>query len=575
MRANVGPGMVRGPRPSAKMNARRVAAALALLTVLGASPVVAEPSPRIAPAPSAAPVAAGLWPTASASLWISNRAAVELPTDFWGVNGGVYYRANANATQVLENSPLSLVIWPSGDLTDSYNMTANRVYGDGNTWYSPPTNERAFIAWCRSVHCHALLGLPAEIDSPSTAAYEVAYTERTLGFFPDYWEIGNEPALWQHFGVPWSQWTASQKQNATPVPFARLVQRYVAAIHGVDPSARIVGLSGLGSGARGETTWIRAVVGLNGANLSAVAIHVYPAGNTNALTGTLSQFYSSLSGKGSLSYRLPRDRAAIRAACSTCADLGLFVTELNSATVAGGTNGGNYATYMSGYPEVPYVAAEIAQGLDANATGLDLYNLQGLYDGSLINGSSVAPRPLATFCTRLLPYLGSRVVATSLSSTAGGLYVAATWNATGSDMRLLLVNTNTTTAASVPLVGTGFPTGAGEVWHWNSRDASGPLTTVWTSAPSDYTILPEAVAVIRGTNATSLTTSVGSVRASAVGSIGPAPPGGALGATPLAIAGVALGAWVAAARPGQRMIRSGSTERFSRDRRSTRYDAPE
>src|SRR4029077_6850449 len=110
---------------------------------------------------------------------------------------------------------------------------------------------------------------PAEIDSPSTAAYDVAYTEQVLQFRPAYWEIGNEPAIWTHFQLPWSEWAPAQNLNATPVQFAQVVQRYVTAIHAVDPSAAIIGLGGVGTGAYGETPWITSTVRLNGPNLSA------------------------------------------------------------------------------------------------------------------------------------------------------------------------------------------------------------------------------------------------------------------------------------------------------------------
>jgi hypothetical protein len=444
---------------------------------------------------------------------------------FWGVDGNVYYRLGPTVTDYVLSTPISLVRWPSGDLTDSYNMTANRVYGDNGTWYSPPTNESDFVRWCRSVHCHAIFGLPAEIDDPVAAAYDVTYTERTLGFFPDYWEIGNEPGAWHHFGLPWDLWNSSQNRNATPLGFARLVQQYVAAVHSVDPTARLIGLSGVGNGEYTERTWIRAVVGLNGPNLTAVGIHVYPAGHALAASGTLDQFYASLGSRGSIADRVPLDRQAIQAACPTCANLSLFVTEANAATVWGGPVRGTYGAFMAGFPEVPYLAAEVAQAIAQNATSLDLYALDSSYEGSLLNGSSQSPRPAGYLYAQLFPQLGREVLSSAISTAVGGVFAVATANGTGTDVRLLLVNTNTTAAAQFALSGSGFPSSAGWAWRWASNDTA-PVLTEWSIAPSTYTLYPESVAILRGTGTSVLNGSVAPLIPSPpAGPVAPPSPG--------------------------------------------------
>ena len=110
-------------------------------------------------------------------------------------------------------------------MAERYNVTANVLTNDGGGVYSPPVNLSSFAAWCIQLGCHAIIQLPTEIASPSTAAFEVAYTEQVVRFIPDYWEIGNEPTTWTHFGIPWSQWNASQNYNATPLAFASLVGR--------------------------------------------------------------------------------------------------------------------------------------------------------------------------------------------------------------------------------------------------------------------------------------------------------------------------------------------------------------
>ncbi|MCI4360149.1 MAG: glycoside hydrolase family 5 protein [Thermoplasmata archaeon] len=429
-------------------------------------------------------------PAAGPTLSLANATVASSPSPtFWGADVRPYYALGTDESTAFSQSGLQFTRWPGGSVVDRYNVTSNALYFDDGAFYAPPTDVAAFAQWCVAVGCHAIVGLPAEIDSPATAAYYVSYIERTVGFTPDYWEIGNEPAVWTHFGTPWAHWNTSQNTNATPVSYAQLLHAYISAIRGVDPNARIVGLGGLGTGAYGETTWITAAVRANGANLSAVSIHVYPAGGSTLTNASASDFYATLTDPSSLLQRVPLDRAAIAAVCRGC-HVALFASELGS-----GTEGGVFTPYMAGFAVVPYLAAEFAQALTLNMTQVDLFSFEGSYDGSILNATGDTTE-VATLYQSFLATLRSQVLATNLTVPSRGFYVLATRSPAGGATAVLLVNTNVSATFSLQLRVSGATPSPGYFSVWNATTGR-PATSSWaSSAPTSFSLGPEGVGLI-------------------------------------------------------------------------------
>jgi hypothetical protein len=434
-----------------------------------------------------------LAPDVLPTLTVSGALNWTIPTTFWGANVRPYYPLGSVQVSAFDARPIEYVRWPGGATADQYNYTANLIYQDNGNSYSPPSNESQFVAWCRFVGCQAILQLPGEINDPSTAAYYVHYTVSTLHFQPAYWEIGNEPALWTHYGTPWALWQTTQNLNATPGTYAQTVQSYAIAIRAVDPAAHLIGLPGVGTGGYNEPTWIQATVRLNGPNLSAVAIHVYPAGGaTTGSNVSLSSFYSTLTGSGSLPYRVPRDRAAILAGCASCTNVLLLVTELGS-----GTSGGPYQSYMGGFGAVTYIAAEVAQAVQWHVPNVDLFALQANYSGSLLNASGI-PSGVETLFRVLLSQLQPEVLNYTLSRTLPGVYLVPTRNSLGTTYSLLAVNANASVAVRVGFAGSGFPSSnVGSAWTWDGTSRS-PLLTTWIAGggPSSFLLSPRSVLLI-------------------------------------------------------------------------------
>lgn len=424
-----------------------------------------------------------------------NASAFPTPAGFWGANIGSSSPITGVLTADLAPTPTMYYRWPGGQAGDGINYSTGQLTNASTGGASGVTlNLTGFVAWCKTAGCHAILQLPAEIDSPSTAAYDVAYTEQVLQFRPAYWEIGNEPAIWSHFQIPWSQWAAGQNVNATPAAFATVVQQYVAAIHGVDPSAAIIGLGGIGTGTYGEASWIAATVRLNGPNLSAVAIHVYPAGTPPNGTATLAQFYANLTGSRSLEGRVPADRQAIAGACPTCTGLQLFVTEYGSAS-----SPGSFTPYEQAYPQVPFVASEVIDGLNLNVAQMDLRQVATPHSGSWLDTGSGATHPLYALYATLLPQLGPTLLPSTIAPRVGGFYAVATGSSANTPTTLLLDNANPTTTVQV-ILGTSLAArGSLEVWSWNAS-TNGPVESNLTVTPSSvWTLPPLSLLLLRST----------------------------------------------------------------------------
>ncbi|MCI4323376.1 MAG: glycoside hydrolase family 44 protein [Thermoplasmata archaeon] len=410
------------------------------------------------------------------------------PYSFWGVNGDAFEALNNSTGRTLHSTSLNFVLWPGGRANDMYDPITNTINEGNGVVRTAPTSEAAFVRWCRTFDCHAIQGLPGEIDNPTLAGQIVSYIERTLGFHPSYWEIGNEPALWESFGIPWTNWTSTQSSNVTPDQYAQMVHSYISAIRAVDPTARILGLPGVGTGAWHETDWIQATVALNGPNLSGVGIHVYPAGHTTAQNGSLSQFYGSLTSSSSLAVRVPADLLAISSACPTCYKLRLFVTEIGSGSV-GPTNTGNYGAYMAGFPQVPYIATEAIQGLNQKGvSNLDFYDLEGAYPGALLTNNGTA-RPLDTLFSELLNQLGPVILPSTATWAAGGFYAVATANRSSGVETLLFTNVNAMDEVHLDLVGSGIGrSGTCMSWAWSNKTME-PTSTTWTRyVPANWTL---------------------------------------------------------------------------------------
>jgi hypothetical protein len=419
------------------------------------------------------------------SVAIQNHTVGNL-SNFWGV-GVTPSVTLATASDEIQGTPVNWAVWPAGKIADTYNMTTGQVWTDGYPMVQP-ANESDFVSWCKSTSCHAIFTVPGEIDSPSTGAYEVAYTEQVLNFHPAYWEVGNEPYGWQHFGKPWSQWKATDNISIGPTGYAQVVQSYITAMRAVDPTIQFVGLPGVGAGTKPDGPWLNATVSLNGPNLSAVAIHDYPA-ERGPTGGTLAQFFASLlSPRSNMVTRISTDEKYVKAACPTCRPLSFFVDEFGAGT----GQSGPWQPFMDTYPQVPFVSAELIQMMETNVSNADLFSLRSGYNGSLFNANGL-PLPVDSLYTQIVPQIDPTPLATTVSGSVSGVFAAASTSLKSNPLTLFAVNTNTTQSVELNATGTLFPTdGSYSVWRANNSTTSsnGSFTHTFGTQSAPSWLLP-------------------------------------------------------------------------------------
>jgi hypothetical protein len=413
---------------------------------------------------------------------------------FWGVNVRVDTSLSSGDASRFNQTPDTWVRWPGGATADGLNITTDQIRNDSGGTYQPPQTAAEFVTWCGWIHCHAIVELPAEINDSHTAAYYVRYFESSLGFRPNFWEIGNEPAAWTHFNVPWTGWSSQDHTNATPFQYAYVVKQYVAAIRAVDVRAKIIGLPGLGTGTAGERAWIQNVVAYNGATIDALAVHTYPAG-AGSSNATLATFYASLSGPGSFRMKIPGDRAQILTACPTCTSMQLFSTETSSAV-----DGGSYDAAMASEAQGVYMMAETIEGLSLNLSNVDYFAYDSSYHGSWFTESRRPSPMLPVF--QLYSYLFNnstwgQTFSASVAPASGSLFTLVERNAThaGRSETLMVSNTDTVTTYSLSLVGSGFPwTHAASVYSWDSSSSAPSVTNFGSGTmPPLFAIPPQGI----------------------------------------------------------------------------------
>jgi len=426
-------------RRTAASGARLVAIAVLLVTLIG---VVSMPTPGSG---GASPVASSSVPPASGRVLVGAFSdATPISSAFWGINVQSTNRFNSTDAASVAATPVTFVRFPGGNLGEEFNYTSGIITNITGAQSRSETSTQAFITACQRFHCNAILQLPAEIDQPGTAAYYAAYVVHTLGYQPAYWEIGNDPSGWTHFNVSWSKWATERGGNTTPAPFATLVQTYIKAVLAVDPAAKFLAL-GAGAGSKNYAkSWVEELARVDGHALSGISVHSYIEGGPSNPTDA--QLFANLNGPYSLSPQVSADRSYITAACPTCTNLGVFVSEINAAEVS------PYNQLLPSFAGTLYLAAETVQGLALEVANLDWFAYDCHYTGAWSQEPQKWQMQYYLF-SDLMTHLENETLPTTVTGPST-LYAMATYD--GSSLALLLVNVNTTTSVQLNLSAAGF-----------------------------------------------------------------------------------------------------------------------
>jgi hypothetical protein len=358
-------------------------------------------------------------------------------------------------------------------------------------------NVTALKVWCasRPGPCHTIVTLPGENNDSEEDASIASWVVHTVGFQPEYWAIGNEPSLWTHYGLPWTSWRAKDNRSATPLDYAIDVRNAVEAIRNIDPTARFVGLEAAGPDL---APWFSAVAAIDGGLVSAIAYHQYPNAGTSA--PSLSQYYSPLTGPMNVSESYSRVQAAVAVGCAGCSSLPIQIGEFN------GGPGPTPPVFDEMYPGAVFIAASIAQALEAGVPTFTYYTLQtpeSSFPLAMVN-SSDALDPAGTLYANVLPYLaGQTIENVAVRTSAPNVWSAmlSTPEALHPDhlqVSLLVVNANLN--ATIPLNVSSVLTdpGAGTVIDWVPPNSM-PTVSLGVPIQPSYDLPPQAILLINAT----------------------------------------------------------------------------
>lgn len=430
---------------------------------------------------------------------------------FWGTTVNNEVHMLHGETEAVNATPAHVLVWPGANAGEDYDPLTNTHY---DTYSGSPktalASESQFVQMCETIHCTAIVQLPAEIDSPSYAEKIVNYTEVNLSFHPAYWMIGNEPELWSHWKVAWKNWPTTYTNGPTPTQFGQEVVQYVKAIRQVDNTTPIFGLpaSGCTCGYWTFAQWIAAVLNVTGDQIQAVAFHEYPAGWLGTGDGSLYDFYATINGAASIPSRIVSARAAATSSCKGC-NVSVFVSELGSAL-----SWSAYGQYAAGFSGDLSLAAQITQAMDVNITNIDLFATELATSNSWFNSTGYA-RPDYALYTQIFDHLGTQVHPVNFTGSAGSVYgIDTVAPSDHARQDLMVVNANITKSVSfTPAFSTSTNGSPVEAYYWNGtihNTASNATTWVEpytpnpvaqefpTGLPTTYTLPPQSMVLFEG-----------------------------------------------------------------------------
>jgi hypothetical protein len=468
-----------------------VSLAIALIVLFALPNNLAPPAP--------ADSSTSLTPASGYSLPIAltlSQSPIQLNASFWGTTISAGPSLFPNATSIVAATPARLVVWPGANEGDDYDYQTGLIWSDNNSAVRAGTTEAEFAAWCHTTDCRPILEVPGVIDDPAFAAAEVNYTENTLGLHPAYWEIGNEPGFWVHWDQSWGNWTQAVP-GPTPMQYALEVENYTHAMRQVDPTLRLIGLPAVGRTGPddGVEVWIDDIIQVDGPNLSALAVHIYP--DLSSGLSTLPEYYATLtvSNSQSIPSRIVKIRSEIASAAAatpgcSCAGIPVFFTELGSA-ITGHPDGSDYAEQ---FPGALYIAAEITEAIDYNVSNVDAFATDLNTANSWFDTSGQF-RPEYTLYSTILPHLGPTAYRVNVSDSKNDVYAIATSNASdGGTEDLMVVNTDATSSVTfAPLLPGGLATGATEIWAWANSSNPAPVATFAHGLPAEYVLPPQSL----------------------------------------------------------------------------------
>lgn len=310
-------------------------------------------------------------------------------------------------------------------------------------------NMSQYVALCRVTACTAFPTVLAQTNDSGEAVAALQQWESRWGLKATYLTVGVEVNNWNHFNIAFPSWRSTDNTAPTGFQYQYELGHVLPYLRSVDPNFKTVVQLSAGNIFNASIISIAQNVSKYlCSSVAAIGIDYYPQQGNNFNNPNLAAFFSNVS---SLPSRVGQITTGVAQGNAACTTIQPWITENNAA------NGNSaWVPYMSGFPDVPYVAAEIIQSLTSKAGQYNTWSLveNWSYGGGGVNGAgfsmlnvtnSISQKPTYGLYSGLLPSfpIGS-ISWANLSTSMNGVFSVSGTSATGS-RAYLISNTNTTT----------------------------------------------------------------------------------------------------------------------------------
>ena len=387
----------------------------------------------------------------------------------------------------LNSTPITLVRF--GGAGQGYDPTTE-------TNYLPPANGAGayvahhvelwnlpwFKSWClsKTPHCAWLSYLPGEENNTGAALHVAKWFHSILNFVPTYWEFGNEPTQWTHYGKNLTKWSTADASAPTSTGYATMVHDYIQTVSALYPNDRFVGLE---AACACNKQLAAETAKVNGAAVAALAYHSYPTSSTSSrqLTG----FYGLLASLANISSTAAQFRSGVSGGCARCSTIPVELGEYQAGPFSA------FSPFVGEYAAAPFLASSLIEAMQANLTTVSVYNIDNLYNAGAKNASFeglLYQRILANLT------MGSDYRVSVRGSGVSGVYSVLIKN--GTREAVLVVDTSLATGLSLKVPSGVFPVGAqGSTWSW-SPGTKVPSYASYSSLPGSYSVPSQGILLI-------------------------------------------------------------------------------
>ncbi len=425
----------------------------------------------------------------TATLTVGSAVGTHLASPFWGINTADNYSvaSQLGLGTFLNSTPVTVIRLAGGD--DGYDPTTATEHeappsGVGKYVAVPGAlvNFTWFKAWCysRTPHCVWMTYLPGEENNTQAGVHVAQYFHNVLHFVPTYWEFGNEPLAWTHYGLNWSTWSTSDASPITGIGYATMVHNYIAAIAKLFPSDKFPGLQ---NSCACNPTLITTLAQVDGPQLVGMAYHEYPW--VNGSSTVASQFFGALASSRSIPNTTAHMESMVAAGCATCNRIPISIGEYQAGPVP------DHSPLAANYTGAPFIAASIIQALENNVTTFTVFNIAWLFNTS--NGQI---KQQGYLYQRILDNMtmGTDYTVSVKAGGAGGAYAILVKN--GTRQSLLVVNTNVTRGLQLSIPSLIFSTGTVGSYYTYAAYNSVPVAHTSVTLPSVMGVSPEEILLV-------------------------------------------------------------------------------